>query len=251
MLSRLLARTPVSPPSVGEDRVVYAVGDVHGRADLLMRLHAMIQEDAAAAPPVRRVLVYLGDYVDRGPASREVIDLLLDGPPRGFEAVHLLGNHEHALLSFLEDISVAPMWFTYGGLATMHSYGLQPMPGDMENPQRLRQLQRQLADALPPNHLAFLRGLALHHSEGDYLFVHAGLRPGKPLEEQKAWDLISIRDDFLRSRADHGQMVVHGHSIAEKPQVARNRIGIDTGAYATGRLTCLRLHDTSRRFLST
>jgi serine/threonine protein phosphatase 1 len=251
MLKRLFAAREHRSASVPEGCVVYAIGDVHGRADLLERLQDLIQEDADRSSAARKVVVYLGDYVDRGPHSGDVIDILLEERLHGFESVHLLGNHEDALLTFLNDISVARGWFAFGGLATLQSYGLRPDPSDAENPDRLRELQAKFAAALPPSHLQFLQELALYHLEGDYLFVHAGLRPGKPLEKQDPRDLICIRDEFLASRADHGHVVVHGHSIAEEPQVARNRIGIDTGAYATGRLTALRLEAKDRVFLST
>jgi serine/threonine protein phosphatase 1 len=136
-------------------------------------------------------------------------------------------------------------------LATLQSYGLRPRPSDAESAERLRALQAEFAEALPARHLDFLRGLHLHHSEGDYLFVHAGIRPGVPLAEQKRADLTGIRNEFLRSRADHGHVVVHGHSIVDEPEVTANRIGIDTGAYATGQLTCLRLVGKERQFLIT
>lgn len=227
---------------------IYAIGDIHGRLDLLRALHQRIRDDAQGSAASRKMVVYLGDYIDRGSESREVIDLLLDDPLPGFHAVHLKGNHEKALLDFLTDTSVAPEWFYYGGDATLTSYNVaRPEPGG--GPQALLQVQAELQAKLPPRHLAFYRSLSLFHREGDYLFVHAGVRPGLPIESQREDDLLWIRDDFLRSDADHGCVVVHGHTISPRPEVKGNRIGIDTGAYATGRLTCLCLEEDEREFL--
>jgi len=239
------------PARVPEGRQVYAVGDIHGCDDLLRRLHAMIAEDAAAAPPETRLtVVYLGDYVDRGEGSREVIDLLLDNPLVGFERVHLIGNHEDSFLEFLQDDEIGPAWFSYGGDATAESYGaIHVSDGPMS--ERFLRIQKALRENVPPRHLEFLSALSPYHVIGDYLFVHAGVRPGVPLPEQSPKDLYWIRDDFIRSRADHGRVVVHGHTITPKPDRRPNRIGIDTGAYDSGVLTCLVLEGEKRRFLAT
>jgi calcineurin-like phosphoesterase family protein len=235
-----------------EGRRVYAVGDIHGRLDLLERLHRMILEDSRAAPSsARRVIVYLGDYVDRGPDSRAVVDLLAKGAMPEFERVHLLGNHEWAMLEFLENRQIAEAWFAYGGYATLVSYGINPMPRPVPPEGRIPGLQNALKANLPAAHFAFLSSLKLSHVEGDYLFVHAGIRPGVPLNRQLAEDLTQIRYEFLDSKADHGKMVVHGHTITDEPQVLENRIGIDTGAFASDRLTCLVIEGASRAFLST
>lgn len=240
----------VEAPKVPDGRRVYVVGDVHGRADLLRKLHERILEDAKTFADGRTVVVYLGDYVDRGPQSREVIDLLLDEPLTGFEAVYLKGNHEQFLLEFLADASVGPIWMFNGGDATLYSYKVGrtgPWSGD----EALRRLQADFRANLPERHLEFFRSLGLSHVEGDYLFVHAGIRPGVAFEEQKEFDLLWIREEFLHSQADHGRVVVHGHTIAPDPDVRANRIGIDTGAFASGRLTCLILEGESRTFLQT
>lgn len=229
---------------------VYAVGDIHGRVDLLRALHAQIAADAAQGAAARKVVVYIGDYIDRGADSREVIDLLLDEPLAGFEAVYLRGNHEQALLDFYQDTAITHAWLSFGGDATLYSYHVaSPALGD--SIERLLQAQSEFKAKLPPRHLAFYRALGLHHREGDYLFVHAGIRPGVALESQSEQDLLWIRDAFLKSRADHGCLVVHGHSITPRPDSRPNRIGIDTGAYATNVLTCLRIEGDERRFLST
>ena len=242
---------PRKRPEVPAGTRVYAVGDIHGRADLLERLERKVADDAAGADtPERRVLVYLGDYVDRGPESYQVLERLAAGGPNGFETVCLRGNHEAFFLDFLDGTGVGRFWLSNGGKATLQSYGVDPFAlyFDAADP---AETAAALRDALPPEHEAFLRGLGTVHREGDYLFVHAGIRPGVPLTEQDPFDLIWIRHEFLESDDDHGCVVVHGHSPASVPQVRTNRIGIDTGAYATGHLTCLVLEGTKRRFLTT
>ena len=243
-------RGAAAVPAVPAGSRIYAIGDVHGRLDLLTRLHALIAADAADAPAYRRVIVYLGDYIDRGPDSRGVIDLLLQPPP-GFERVYLLGNHEDYLLQFLEHAEVGPHWGAYGGLATLASYGVQPPSGFMPPATDFEIARRALADRIPPAHVGFLRGLKLTHAEGGYLFVHAGVKPGVALAEQQAEDLLWIRDAFLESTDDFGACVVHGHTIVETPEQHANRIAIDTGAFATGTLTALVLDGAERRFIQT
>ncbi len=250
MFARLFAKgspQPAGPPRIADGSRVYAVGDIHGRADLLRAINRMIREDAAAAPTARKIVVYLGDYVDRGDASCAVIDCLIDEKLPGFEHVHLLGNHEDSMLRFLGDLQIGPAWLAYGGAATLRSYGVVPPSSD----RGLARVQSELRDKLPQRHLDFLRRLPLSHVEGDYCFVHAGMRPGVALDAQAPQDLLWIRDEFLDSTADFGKIVVHGHSITDEPDVQLNRIGIDTGAYASGRLTCLALAGAERKFLRT
>jgi serine/threonine protein phosphatase 1 len=237
-------------PRVPEGRRVYAIGDIHGRDDLLARLHALIAEDAAAGAPAGNSLVYLGDYIDRGPASRQVIERLAGPPLAGFDAVFLKGNHDDFLLGFLDDGGPADMWLMNGGIATLASYGIEVgfPPGD---PAVLDGIRRELARRLGPAHLEFLRRLKPSHGVGDYLFVHAGVRPGVALAEQDPFDLMWIRSGFLDWDGAFGAIVVHGHTIAPVPVFRANRIGIDTGAYSSGRLTCLVLEGDSRRLLQT
>lgn len=237
-------------PRVPAGTIVYAIGDIHGRVDLLARLHEAIAADAERQPAARRLVVYLGDYVDRGADSRGVIGLLLDRPAPGLEAVHLLGNHERMMLNFLENPEGGSMWLRNGGDATLRSYGID-CAGSESDPGRLRELQGELEVKLPPRHLEFLHALCLTHVEGDYLFVHAGLRPGVRLAEQQEEDMIWIRGAFLSSALDHGKIVVHGHTITPEPQVCTNRIGIDTGAWYTDRLTALALDGERRRLFAT
>jgi len=234
------------PPSVPDGTCVYAVGDIHGRHDLLRDLQRRIAADAAGRNAGRRVVVYLGDYVDRGPDSRAVIETLAGAPLPGFESVHLRGNHETLLLDFLDDVTIAPLWFANGGDNTLESYGVAVGHDDPPD-----DLQAAFRAAFPPAHKAFLEGLALSHVEGGYAFVHAGVRPGVPLAAQAEEDLIWIRDEFLDATADHGHVVVHGHSIATRPEERANRIAIDTGAFYSGALTALVLDGATRNFIQT
>ena len=230
---------------------LYAVGDIHGRLDLLQTMIDCIRDDAADRPKGTRCrVVFLGDYVDRGARSREVIECLMSGPLPDFETTYLRGNHESTMLQFLDDLTAGPGWLTYGGINTLLSYGLCP-PVDVPPRQRLAAVQQQLRTVLPPSHLAFLRGLSPWAAVGTYLFVHAGIRPGVPLDRQREEDMVWIRHEFLSSQADHGVVVVHGHTIAMEADSLPNRIGIDTGAYATGRLTAVVLEGASRRFIDT
>lgn len=239
---------PAGAPSTPPRTRVYAIGDIHGCLGQLEALHRAILEDAEGAPE-RRLLVYLGDYVDRGADSRRVIDCLLQPPPAGFERVLIKGNHEDFMLQVLEDKSVFLPWLMNGGDATCRSYGLEPTAPPDGCDDLLAWLQRALTEALPPPHRAFLEALSLHHVEGDYYFCHAGIRPGVALEAQTAEDLMWIRDPFLTSRNDHGKVVVHGHTPVPDPETRTNRIGIDTGACYGGKLTALVLDGHEQRFL--
>jgi serine/threonine protein phosphatase 1 len=250
MINRLFGGRGRAEPSAPPGTRLYAIGDIHGRADLLRALTALIRDDARRRQAPRNVAVYLGDYVDRGPHSRDVIDLLRSEPLPGFEHIHLRGNHEDVMLRFLVDISVGPSWLAFGGRETLQSYGVDA-PFPEAAPDELERAQRALAQRLPAEHLAFLRGLRLLHQEGDFCFVHAGVKPGVPLDRQREQDLLWIRDEFLASNAEFGRIVVHGHSISPVPEVRRNRIGIDTGAFRTDRLTCLVLEGAERSFLQT
>ncbi len=230
---------------------VFAIGDVHGRIDLLMALEAGILDDSRRRPHGGRdVVIYLGDYVDRGPASAEVIEHLARAPLPGFSAIHLLGNHDEALLRFLADAAIGPSWATFGGEATLVSYVVRSHP-DLLGIERYEDMRQQLVRAMPVHHVEFLRGLKTSVEAGDYLFAHAGIRPGVPLPLQRQEDLLWIREAFLDSELDHGKVVVHGHTPTDAPVVRANRIGIDTGAFASGVLTCLALEGDQRRFIDT
>jgi serine/threonine protein phosphatase 1 len=215
-------------------RRVYAIGDIHGHRDKLAALHALIAADIAARPTGSAVLVHLGDYIDQGPDSAGVVSLLSAGPAvPGVAVVNLLGDHERMLLDALScDRAAATDWLWAGGKQALASWGLDPgLPREDWGP------------ALPPDHVAWLRGLVLTHQEGDYLFVHAGIRPGVPLAEQNPDDLVGMRQPFLSTDRDLGVIVVHGHSCEPSVRIATNRIGIDTGAGIGGPLTCAVLED--------
>lgn len=235
-----------------DGQAVYAIGDVHGRLDLLEDLLARIRDDASAHPDdTTRILIFLGDYIDRGPESRGVVEAVMTDPLPGFATVRLLGNHEEAMLSFLDGESDGLDWLSFGGLETLLSYGV-PLRGLPKAEQAVRTLQMSLVEIVPERHVAFFRNCPLHYTVGDYVFVHAGVRPGIPFKKQSETDLLWIRDDFLRVRVPlPGCVVVHGHTICDLPQNRDHRINIDTGAFVSGRLTCLVLRGSDRRFLST
>jgi serine/threonine protein phosphatase 1 len=230
---------------------VYAVGDIHGRADLLRRLLRLIEADNARQPSAEVRLIFLGDYVDRGPASREVIDILMERPAFADKVVRLRGNHEDAMLAFLDDPERSRIWLDWGGMATLASYGVTPR-SDLPSGERLAHLSRRLGALMPAAHRIFLEGLPLQEVVGDYLFVHAGVNPLVPLDRQDPFDLTTIRSPFLEWGRPLGKVVVHGHTISlEGPEILSWRIGVDTGAYATGRLTALVLEGESRRVVTT
>jgi serine/threonine protein phosphatase 1 len=235
--------------AVPEGMRIYAIGDIHGRADLLKALHAQIRADASGADVPRKVILYLGDYVDRGLQSRETVDLVLAGV-EGFEQICLKGNHEEALLNFLDDPAFGATWKYYGGLETLHSYGVKDLIRK-DDPQTFIRVRDDFRAALPEAHLDFFHGLLMSASFGDYFFCHAGARPGVSLEAQTPQDLLWIREDFLDSHYAFDKMIVHGHTPNAEPEVTSGRIGIDTGAYITGVLTALVLEGASRRFLQT
>ena len=225
---------------------LYAVGDIHGRSDLLEGLFRRIDQDLQGFTGDSAVEIYLGDHIDRGHDSRGVLDLLI-ARSRSRPTVCLLGNHEAMFLDILDRVDLLPAWRKFGGLETLASYSVKPRLPMTHG--TIAAMHAELKANLPQTHLAFLRGLELHHVAGDYVFVHAGLRPGIPLSTQNPQDLLWIRDEFLNSAADFGGIVVHGHTPVLEPEIRANRIAIDTGAYLTSRLTCLVLEGEERRFL--
>jgi len=232
---------------LAEPRRLYVIGDIHGRADLLDRMIAAIDRDLAARPIDDCLTVTLGDYIDRGPDSRGVLDRLARNPfPTDFVA--LKGNHEALFATFLRDPSAAGHWRQLGGLETLHSYGIDV--GPLMRGRNYEAAAEALLAAVPPEHFTFLAELRGALTFGRYFLCHAGVRPGIALQRQSEHDLLWIRDEFLDSKADFGKIVVHGHTPTEEPELLPNRINVDTGAFMTGRLTCAVLEGEQVRFLS-
>ena len=232
-MQRLPAISPLRLASLPPQTRIYAIGDIHGRADLLTDLIARIDDDVQRRPIDQVIEIYLGDYIDRGADSRGVIDMLATRMVRN-RAICLRGNHEAMMESFLRDPATLSDWAPVGALPTLDSYDVSLTP--KKTPSELRRL---LIEKLPRAHELFLQCLRDSFVCGDFLFVHAGIRPGVPLEQQQLNDMHWIRHDFLDSTADHGCIVVHGHTPVPHPDIRNNRINIDTGAWRTGVLTCI------------
>jgi serine/threonine protein phosphatase 1 len=234
------------------DTVIYAIGDIHGRADLLAAIHDRIAVDAQRRAAQHKWVIYLGDYVSRGESPRAVVERVLEWLPESFGRIALKGNHEDLLLRFLDgDLEAGRHWFDYGGQDALAGYGVTIPDRQARDDAGVAALRDRFSVALPSSHLEFFRSLRTSHRAGDYYFVHGGVRPGVPLTEQIEHDCMWIRKTFLDSDIDHGAVVVHGHSISAHPVVRHNRIGIDTGAYKSGILTCLVLDGATRGFLQT
>jgi serine/threonine protein phosphatase 1 len=239
------------PATVPEGRRIYAVGDIHGRADLLAKLLQTIRQDALGQPAKGRpILIFLGDYIDRGFQSKEVIDLLLGDLVSPFETHFLKGNHEAAMLQFLGEPAMGPRWAEFGGAETLVSYGVRP-PRSRTSLDGWAIASDQLNSVLPPAHLDFLMNLQISVRIGGYMFVHAGVRPGVDLARQSEQDVLWIREEFLNDKRPLGAVVVHGHTPVIRPHRDSRRIGIDTGAYLSGRLTAARFEHDAVDFLST
>lgn len=238
--------TSPTPASVPDGLRVYAIGDVHGCAGLLDHISRRIRADMEAAPPGDAICVLLGDYIDRGPDSAGVLSFIAGrGLPVPFVA--LRGNHEQMLLDVLDDAAHLEAWRYCGGLETLHSFGIRVT--DVIAGRGFDDARSALQSALGPRLHELLLATRTSYEAGGYFFCHAGIRPGVPLAAQQADDLLWIREAFIASTADHGKVVVHGHTPVEKPDVRPNRINIDTGAYLSGQLTCLVLEGEDRRFI--
>lgn len=255
MFSKLLKRKPQvrapENPSVPDGTIVWAIGDIHGRLDLLVPLVEAIMADAAASAAERKVVIFLGDYIDRGPESRGVIEYLTTLPiSRGVEWRFLKGNHEETMLRFLEDPAIGSRWCEYGGDAALESYGLRAPylkhRADVWGP-----VAADLAHRIPASHLEWLESLELCVTLGDYCFVHAGLRPGLAISEQSEADMLWIRDSFLQSQEAFEKVVVHGHTPTKAVYSDHRRIGVDTKAYASDVLTALRLERDGKSLMRT
>jgi serine/threonine protein phosphatase 1 len=233
-----LSRAPaIVPPG----RRVYAIGDIHGCDAQLANLYDIIAEDLALRPVDEPVLLHIGDYVDRGADTAGVLRRLLRGSPvAGMAVVNLVGNHDETMLNALSgDRPAATDWLFAGGRPALESYGIDP-----DSP------RESWPENVPLEHLNFLRNLTLTHREGGYFFVHGGIRPGVPLEQQAREDLLRMRQPFLYSEADFGAVVVHGHTPVKEPVVRHNRVAIDTGAVFGGNMTCLVLEGETLGFLT-
>jgi serine/threonine protein phosphatase 1 len=227
----------------------YVVGDIHGRLDLLDELLEKIHADIAGREARDTLLVFVGDLIDRGPSSREVVERLRTYRHDGVRTIFLLGNHEEVLLRILDgEGRLIPSWLRFGGAQCLESYGVDPLLLTGMNDERIIE---QVRAAVPAEHVEFLQSFVDTCRFGDYLFVHAGIRPGVALDEQRQTDLRWIRDPFLLDDTDHGFVVVHGHTISSEVEERPNRIGIDTGAFATGVLTAVAIDGSEHWYLDT
>jgi serine/threonine protein phosphatase 1 len=227
---------------------VYAVGDIHGQARLLRELIDLIAADIAARPVPLPRLIFLGDYVDRGVGTADVIEALSNGPLPGVPTECLMGNHEDIMLRALDDDALYEQWMRLGGLETLVSYGV-PLFSRSGGPASGEERMAALRKRLPAHHHAFLRALKPCTRRSGYFFAHAGVRPGVALDRQDRNDLLTIRKDFHKYRQPLGAVVVHGHTPVREPEILENRINIDTGAYATGRLTAAVLEGEEVRLI--
>ena len=234
-------------PNLPEGLRIYCIGDIHGRVDLLQQIHKSIQKDVAGFQGTRK-LIYLGDYIDRGENSRDVIDLLTKQPLPEFDSVYLRGNHEQSMLDFLDQAKVGRNWFTYGGLATLVSYKvkLSKLPTQKSD---FEEIQTNFRALVPQSHIDFLERTEVSCAFGSFYFVHAGIRPGVPLKKQRSEDQLWIREEFIRCKKPYEKIIIHGHTISDEPDFNDNRIGIDTGAYISGKLTCLVMEADTLRII--
>lgn len=245
----MFSRTKPEGPTGTRRHRAYAVGDIHGRLDLLDHLLDQIHADMQRRGPKETLLIFVGDLIDRGPASAQVVERLRTYVHDGVRPIFLLGNHEEVLLRILDgDGSLIASWLRFGGSQCLRSYGVEPAAlKGLRDPEIVEVVRR----AIPEEHVEFLRSFVDTCRFGDYLFVHAGIRPGVELHEQSQSDLRWIREPFLLDDTDHGVVVVHGHTIRAEVEERPNRIGIDTGAFATGVLTALAIEGADRWYLDT
>lgn len=244
-----MATTINHQPRVRDGHRIYAVGDVHGCFDELVSLLDRIEEDHRSRSEAKCFIIFLGDLIDRGPKSRHVVQHLLNTPPAFAKMEFIRGNHEEmAVRALTGDPMLIPDWIQYGGLEFAISYGLDPGQMTFQSPEKI---QRLLLDVVPKEDIAFLASGADWIASGDYMFVHAGVRPGVPLDQQSGRDLRWIRSGFIDSSEDFGAVIVHGHTISNTVEIRPNRIAMDTGAYRTGKLSAIRLEADGREVLST
>jgi serine/threonine protein phosphatase 1 len=227
--------------------LLYAIGDVHGRLDLLAEMHARIAADIMRLRPADWRIIHLGDYIDRGPDSRGVLELLIRKTASDGRNISLVGNHDVGFLDFLAEPKPDGLFAVYGGVQTAQSYGVKLDLSDMA---RFGKSSRALGAAIPQSHREFLQTLKFSASFGDFFFCHAGIRPGVALDAQDPQDLIWIRDDFHRHRGLYTKVVVHGHTPVPEPELCANRVNVDTGAVASGKLSALVIHGAEKRLLT-
>ena len=249
-VSRIAGRTPAPAASprgpVGER--AYVVGDVHGCLDQMTELLARIEADNARRDEAQTHIVFLGDVIDRGPHSRKVVDWLIGYDPDFAQLHFLMGNHEEVFLDALAgNTKLVPMWFDMGGLECARSYGVEELGDVYSAPEAILE---QLKDRVPQAHIDFLGRFEDYYVFGDFLCVHAGIKPKVPLSAQSSKDLRWIREPFLQFRRPHEYVVVHGHTVVGEPQIHRNRIAVDRGVYETGHLSCLMIEEDEHVFIS-
>lgn len=249
VLRKFFSRQPATPRQhrLPDGERIYAIGDIHGRLDCLDAIMSKIAYDQDGRPPADTTLVFLGDLIDRGAESRGVIERAMS-IAEIYNTVFLMGNHEEILIHTWEgDSGAAALLHRVGGRETVMSYGVQASDYDAGD---LAKLATLVSDRVPPEHIEFLKAFEDSYAQGDYFFVHAGIRPGIALAAQDPLDMRWIRREFLDDDRDHGPMVIHGHSITDDIDMKPNRIGIDTGAFASGKLTAIGIEGTDRWFLA-
>ena len=237
---------PIHYPGLEAGRIVYAIGDIHGRADLLEGVHQRIDADMAATPDALHHEIYLGDYIDRGPSSAQVVDALIERS-HAVRMTCVMGNHEELLLGCLRGEISFSTWRKFGGMETLSSYGATASSLSRFEDEHVREIARRLVG---PRHMSFFEALRPYVIVNDYAFVHAGMRPNVPIANQAGKDLRWIRGDFLTARGDFGYIVVHGHTTVPKAEFLSNRINIDTAAYISNELSCLRIDENGPELLA-
>lgn len=234
-----------------QDTRIYAIGDVHGYLDLLFKIHDLISDDLAHNPIKHHKIIHLGDYIDRGPNSKGCIQYLINLMASNEHVLCLKGNHEEKLIRFLDDpIKTAHSFLTYGGAECVLSYGVQPVQLPVSDKQMLA-FRDQLLQSIPRSHIEFIGELLFSHIEGDYLFAHAGVRPGIAIDAQSNHDLMSIRNDFISYGGLFEKVIVHGHTPHHPIEIKQNRINADTMAYTTQELTAVVLEGNQYRIIAT
>lgn len=226
---------------------IYAIGDVHGHIELLREMHARIASEIERDRPNDWRVIHLGDLIDRGPDSNNVIEFLMAAQASDSRHIVLTGNHDIGLLDFLAKPDPQGLFARFGGVETARSYGVQLLLGDLA---QQRVSHAQLLRAIPESHLRWLRGLPFQASFGDFYFCHAGIRPNVPLEDQDPHDLIWIRNEFLNHPGLHPKVVVHGHTPQAEAEVLANRVNVDTGVFYSGALTALVIDGVDKRLFS-